>query len=213
MEAIAIIPAYNEEKTIGDVLSILEKVTLIQKIIVVSDGSTDNTVQAASNYNVEVIELQENRGKGGALKAGLENLSADVVLFLDADLIGLTVEHVHNLLEPVMYDGVDMTIGIFEKGRIATDLAQKITPQLSGQRALKFSLIEQISDIDVARFGVELALNRFMESSGTKVQEVILYDMSHVMKEEKLGVWKGMAARMKMYWEIIKYLTRVHTLR
>lgn len=213
MEAIAIIPAYNEEKTIGDVLQVLEKVTLIQKIIVVSDGSTDNTVEVARNYNVEVIELEENRGKGGALKAGLENITADVVLFLDADLIGLTVEHVHNLLLPVMYNGVDMTIGIFEKGRIATDLAQKITPQLSGQRALKFSMMQQISDMDVSRFGVEVALNRLMESYGTKVREVILNDMSHVMKEEKLGVWKGMAARMKMYWEIVKYLTRVHTLR
>ncbi len=213
MEAIAIIPAYNEEKTIGDVLQVLEKVTLIQKIIVVSDGSTDNTVKVARNYNVEVIELEENRGKGGALKAGLENISADVVLFLDADLIGLTVEHVHNLLMPVIYNGVDMTIGIFEKGRIATDLAQKITPQLSGQRALKFSMLQKISDMDVARFGVEVALNRLLETSGAKVQEVILKDMTHVMKEEKLGVWKGMAARMKMYWEIVKYLTRVHTLR
>ena len=67
--------------------------------------------------------------------------------------------------------------------------------------------------MDVARFGVEVALNRFMESSDIRVKEVILYDMSHVMKEEKMGVWKGMAARMKMYWEIIKYLTRVNTLR
>ncbi len=213
MEAIAIIPAYNEEKTIGDVLEVLEKVSLIRKIIVVSDGSTDNTVDVARSFNVEVVELEENRGKGGALKAGLENIRADVVLFLDADLLGLTVEHVHSLLEPVLENGVDMTIGIFEKGRIATDLAQKMAPQLSGQRALKFSLLEQISDIDVSRFGVEVALNRFMESSGTKVQVVILPDMSHVMKEEKLGVWKGMAARMKMYWEIVKYLTRASSLR
>ena len=208
METIAIIPAFNEEKTIGDVLQVLEKAALIKKIIVVSDGSTDNTVEVARNFDVEVVDLEENRGKGGALKAGLENFKADVVLFLDADLIGLTVEHVNSLLKPVLEDGVDMTIGIFEKGRIATDLAQKMAPQLSGQRAVKFSLLEQISDIDVARFGVEVALNRFMESSGTKVQEVVLSDMSHVMKEEKLGVWKGMAARMKMYWEIIKYLTR-----
>jgi polyisoprenyl-phosphate glycosyltransferase len=213
MEAIAIIPAFNEEKTIGDVLAVLEQVSLIKKIIVVSDGSTDNTVEVARSFNVEVVELEENRGKGGALKAGFENFRADVVLFLDADLLGLTVEHVHNLLKPVLENGVDMTIGIFEKGRIATDLAQKMAPQLSGQRALKFSLLEQISDIDVARFGVEVALNRVMESSGTKVQVVILSDMSHVMKEEKLGVWKGMAARMKMYWEIIKYLTRDSTLR
>ena len=136
-----------------------------------------------------------------------------MVLFLDADLIGLTPKHVHSLLEPVMNDQADMTIGIFDKGRIATDLAQKMAPYLSGQRALKFPLLEQISDLDVARFGVELALNRFMETSGIRVQEVLLHDMSHVMKEEKFGVWKGMAARMKMYWEIIKYFTRVDSLK
>ncbi|MGI6318531.1 MAG: glycosyltransferase family 2 protein [Firmicutes bacterium] len=213
MESIAIIPAYNEEKTIGHVLAVLKNTPLINKIIVVSDGSTDNTVQVAKSYEVEVIELTENRGKGGALKAGLDNNKADVVLFLDADLIGLTPKHVHSLLEPVINDQADMTIGIFDKGRIATDLAQKMAPYLSGQRALKFPLLEQISDLDVARFGVELALNRFMETSGIRVQEVLLHDMSHVMKEEKFGVWKGMAARMKMYWEIIKYFTRVDSLK
>jgi glycosyltransferase involved in cell wall biosynthesis len=213
METIAIIPAYNEEKNIGHVLSVLKDVALINKVIVVSDGSTDDTVNVAKSYGVEIIELMENRGKGGAIKAGLDNFQADVVLFLDADLLGLTEKHVLNLVEPVINDEADMTIGIFEKGRIATDLAQKMAPYLSGQRALKFSLLEKISDLDVARFGVEVALNRFMESSDIRVKEVILYDMSHVMKEEKMGVWKGMAARMKMYWEIIKYLTRVNTLR
>ena len=213
METIAIIPAYNEEKNIGHVLSVLKDVALIKKVIVVSDGSTDDTVNVAKSYGVEIIELMENRGKGGAIKAGLDNFQADVVLFLDADLLGLTEKHVLNLVEPVINDEADMTIGIFEKGRIATDLAQKMAPYLSGQRALKFSLLEKISDLDVARFGVELALNRFMESSNIRVKEVLLYDMSHVMKEEKMGVWKGMAARMKMYWEIIKYLTRVKTLR
>ncbi|MGI5823563.1 MAG: glycosyltransferase family 2 protein [Dethiobacteria bacterium] len=213
MEAIAIIPAYNEEKTIGQVLAPLKKVSLIKKIIVVSDGSTDDTVQVARGYDVEVVELIENRGKGGALKAGLDSFRADVVLFLDADLLGLTPKHVLDLLEPVINNDVDMTIGLFEGGRIATDLAQKMAPYLSGQRALKFSLLEKISDLDIARFGVEMALNRFMESAAISVQEVVLHDMSHVMKEEKMGVWKGMAARMKMYWEIIKYLTRAYSIK
>ncbi|HHU75615.1 MAG TPA: glycosyltransferase family 2 protein [Firmicutes bacterium] len=213
MDVMAIIPAYNEERTIGEVLSVLKEVPLVKKVIVVSDGSTDNTVQVARSYDVEVVELHENRGKGGAIKAGIDNVKADVVLFLDADLLGLTPVHVYNLLRPVLDGEADMTIGIFEKGRIATDLAQKMAPYLSGQRAIKFSLLEQISDLDVARFGVEMALNRFVESSKIAVREVLLHDMSHVMKEEKLGVWKGMAARMKMYWEIIKYLTKVNSLR
>lgn len=213
MEIIAIIPAYNEEKTIGEVLAVLKNVPLIKKIVVVSDGSTDNTVEVAKSYGVEVVELTENRGKGGALKAGLDNFKADVVLFLDADLLGLTPTHVENLLMPIINDEAEMTIGIFEKGRIATDLAQKMAPYLSGQRAMKFSILEQVSDLDVARFGVEVALNRYMESANIRVKEVLLPDMSHVMKEEKLGVLRGMAARMKMYWEIFKYLARLDSLK
>ncbi|MEW5920223.1 MAG: glycosyltransferase family 2 protein [Bacillota bacterium] len=213
MDVMAIIPAYNEEKTIGEVIAVLKEVSLVKKIIVVSDGSTDYTVRVARSHGVEVLELRENRGKGGALKAGLDNVKADVVLFLDADLLGLTPEHVYNLLRPVTSNEADMTIGIFKKGRIATDLAQKMAPYLSGQRALKSFLLEQISDLDIARFGVEVALNRLMESSKITVKEVLLHDMSHVMKEEKLGVFKGTAARMKMYWEIIKYRTRVNSLK
>ncbi len=213
MEVIAIIPAYNEEKTIGSVLAVLKEASLINQIIVVSDGSTDNTVEVAKSYDVQVVELRENRGKGGALQAGLDNTKADIVLFMDADLLGLTTDHVDRLVMPVLSEEADMTIGIFEKGRIATDFAQKMAPKLSGQRAIKFSVLEQISDLDVARFGVEVALNRYMESSNIKVKAVVLPDMSHVMKEEKLGVIKGVAARMKMYWEIIKYLTGVDSLK
>ena len=211
MNVIAVIPAFNEEKTIGDVLAVLKKVHLLQRIIVVSDGSTDHTANVARDYGVDLVELIENRGKGGAIMAGLDNVKADVVLFLDADLLGLTPEHVTDLLEPVLSGEADMSIGLFEKGRIVTDLAQKMAPQLSGQRALKLSLLEQISDLDITRFGVEVALHHYIESSNITVKEVILRDMSHVMKEEKLGVWKGMAARMKMYWEIVFYLARANS--
>lgn len=208
MRAISIVPAYNEEENIGIVLQTLKEVSLIDEIVVVSDGSTDNTVEVANSYGVNVIDLEENKGKGGAMKVGLERVKADVILFLDADLIGLKKEHVHNLLEPVISEEAQMSIGIFEKGRMATDLAQKVAPYLSGQRAVRSSLLEKVSDLDVSRFGVEVSLTRLVEREKLKVKEVILKDMSHVMKEEKLGVVKGLAARMKMYWEIVKYFAK-----
>jgi polyisoprenyl-phosphate glycosyltransferase len=80
---------------------------------------------------------------------------------------------------------------------------------LSGQRAVRRSLLEQISDMDIARFGVEVALTRQIETKGIRVKEVMLPDMSHVMKEEKLGIVKGLAARIKMYWEIVKYFAKM----
>ncbi|MGB4502494.1 MAG: glycosyltransferase family 2 protein [Dethiobacteria bacterium] len=210
MDVAAIVPAYNEEKTIGAVLEVLTKCRLINEVIVVSDGSTDDTVKIALQFDgVQVVELPENRGKGGAMKAGLEQTAAEIVLFLDADLIGLTEDHVNALLQPVLENQALMSLGVFEKGRIATDLAQKVAPYLSGQRALQRDLLRDLSDLDLTRFGVEVALHRYMEENKIPVALVNLPDLSHLMKEEKLGLWKGLAARGKMYWEIIKYAASI----
>jgi polyisoprenyl-phosphate glycosyltransferase len=77
MTVTAIIPAFNEEHNIGAVLDILTVSPLIKEIVVVSDGSDDQTVSVASAYEaVRVIDLLDNRGKGGAVKAGLENSAA-----------------------------------------------------------------------------------------------------------------------------------------
>jgi glycosyltransferase involved in cell wall biosynthesis len=206
----AIIPAYNEGKTIGSVLSVLNGCHLVRQTIVVSDGSSDDTVEKALAFDgVTVVELLENRGKGGALKAGLEHAVGQVLLFLDADLIGLKREHLHALLEPVLDGSAHMTVGIFEGGRVATDLAQKMAPFLSGQRALKREILEDLSCWELSRFGVEMALHRLAEERGDSVLLVNLPDLSHVMKEEKMGLGRGLAARMKMYWEILCCAARI----
>lgn len=207
MKVTAIIPAFNEEHNIGVVLDTLTVSPLISEIVVVSDGSEDHTVSVSSAFEgVRVIELLDNRGKGGAVKAGLENSCGDVILILDADLIGLKEEHISVLLQPVTSGRTKMTTGLFEKGRPVTDLAQKVAPFLSGQRALKRELLENISDMDLSRFGIEVALQRYVEEHAIEHELVQLPLLSHVMKEEKLGFWKGISARAKMYWEIIRYV-------
>ncbi|NLA26240.1 MAG: glycosyltransferase, partial [Firmicutes bacterium] len=157
---------------------------------------------------VKVVELKENRGKGGAMKAGLDHAGNEVILFLDADLIGLTEAHITALIEPILRKEAVMSLGLFEKGRVATDLAQKVAPYLTGQRALHRDLLSHISDLDLSRFGVEVALHRYVEEHDLPVALVNLTDLSHLMKEEKLGLWRGLAARGKMYWEILKYAAR-----
>ena len=206
MNVTAIIPAYNEELTIASVVNCLRNVEKIQKIIVVSDGSTDNTAEIAKESGADVIELEENVGKGGAIKAGVNECGTEIILFLDADLIGLTEKHVLDLIEPVLENAADMTIGIFRNGRMVTDLAQKVTPYLSGQRAIRKSIIDKMPNIDITRYGVEVALTKYVEKFSIRVQEVDLPDMTHVTKEEKLGLLRGVQARLKMYWDIVKVL-------
>lgn len=204
MKTAAIVPAYNEEQTISGVVRTLLRSSKIDEVFVVSDGSEDRTALRAKRCGAKVIELAENVGKGGAMKAGVDAVTADVLLFIDADLLGLTQRHINQLLDPI-YDGTaDMTVGVFEEGRLATDLAQKIAPFLSGQRAVKRALFSAIPEVEHSRYGVEMALSRYADKQDLPVTVVNLKDLSQIMKEEKEGVARGLWSRVKMYWEILR---------
>lgn len=205
----AIVPAYNESQNIGSVLRVLRDVPEVFEIIVVDDGSSDDTAEMARLHGAIVLSLSENQGKGGAMMAGAAIAHGDIVLFLDADLVGLTVAHVRELLVPILMGETDATVGIFEGGRASTDWAQALAPFLSGQRALKRQLLVGFEHIDMAGYGVELQLHRQLKRMGISPQEVVLHDVTQVVKEEKLGLVKGFSARMRMYWEIIREIPRV----
>lgn len=204
MNVSAIIPAYNEEKYISHVIEVLLKVEGLSEIIIVNDGSTDGTVDVVKRYPVKLVQLATNIGKGGAMLKGTLEAKSDYILFLDADLIGLTLDHVNVLLNSIQEDSYDMVVGIFDSGRKSTDLAQVVAPFLSGQRIVKKEHLLRINNLHVSRFGVEVALTKYAAQNNLNVKEVVLPQLSHVMKEEKLGLVKGFAYRLKMYWEIAK---------
>jgi len=201
-----VIPAFNEEKTVGSVVRAARGCPWVSGVIVVNDGSTDLTSEVAAQEGANVINLEQNRGKGGAMMAGLQNTSDEIIVFLDADLIGLTSAHVSQLIEPVISGRAELSIGVFSNGRITTDLAQKIAPYLSGQRAITRRLINLIPDFSDTGWGVEVALTKYVKDNDIPVEEVVLADVTQIMKEEKVGLLKGFASRMKMYWHIVKVL-------
>lgn len=204
MSVAAIVPAYNEEQTIGVVVQALLSCPVIDEIIVVSDGSTDDTVYVASAYPVKVVTLPQNVGKGGAMKAGSANTSCNVLLFVDADLVGLQRSHIEALVEPVLSGKTAMSIGVFSEGRVSTDLAQKIAPFLSGQRAVRKDLFDAVPKLEDSRFGVEMALTHYAERHGVDIVRVTLPYVSQVTKEEKRGLIPGLQARMEMYKDIVR---------
>ena len=200
--------AYNEEKSIGLVLSVVTQIPEITEIVVVNDGSTDKTSQIALSFGVRIIEFHENQGKSLALRAGVMSTTSPIVLFLDADLIGLTQELVKDMILPIIHGYADMTLGIFCSGRSVTDLAQKIAPYLTGQRAMKRWVLDRLDLEDwQTGFGIEMAITRLAKNSDLRIMKVPLANVTHAMKEEKMGLVKGVAARAKMYWEIIKQLS------
>ncbi len=204
MGVTAVVPAYNEVSTIGCVVEVLRHVPLVDEVIVVDDGSRDGTAEAARKHGAVVLELPENCGKGAAMTAGARQAKGDILLFLDADLEGLTPRHVVDLLEPVLRGEADMTVGIFKSGRKPTDYAQVLAPSISGQRAMKKDLF-LAAGVGTSRFEVEVMLTRFARERGLRVRRVPLANMTHVMKEEKRGIARGVVERMGMYKDITCY--------
>ena len=210
MKTAAIIPAYNEEGRIAIVLRTLTAAAVVDEIIVVNDGSTDGTAAAAASVpGVEVVTLPHNHGKGGAMRQGAMRTDADVLLFLDADLMGLKAHHVHDLLAPVCSGQAAMAMGIFKGGRLWTDMAQYFAPAITGQRAIRREIFLQIPNLESVGYGIELAINDYVHSLGLTRQDVTLRGVSHPMKEEKLGWARGAASRWRMYRQMLDfYLSR-----
>jgi glycosyltransferase involved in cell wall biosynthesis len=202
----AIVPAYNEEARIAAVLRTLTGVTVVDEVIVVNDGSTDGTTTAAQAVpGVQVVTLPRNKGKGGAMREGATRTDADVLLFFDADLVGLTPRHVEDLLAPVCSGEAAMSMGIFKGGRLWTDMAQFFAPAITGQRAIRRDVFLHIPDLESVGYGIELAINDYVRRQGLIRRDITLRGVTHPMKEEKLGWARGAASRSRMYWQMLQF--------
>ena len=204
-----IVPAYNEESRIANVLWAAQQSRFADEIVVVSDGSTDGTGAAARRFvGVTVVEFPENRGKGAAMVAGVLASKADIVMFLDADLIGLRAEHVDLIVRPLINGLCDMCIGIFRGGKFWSDTAQKFAPTISGQRAMRRSLFLGVPHLAELRMGVEVSINAHVKRNKARVLRVILRGVANSHKEQKMGLVEGSKARLQMYGEMVTALTR-----
>jgi glycosyltransferase involved in cell wall biosynthesis len=203
----AILPAYNEAGRVADVLAAVSRAPSVDQVVVVNDGSTDSTAaRVLESPDVYLLSLPRNQGKGAAMAAGARFTDADVLLFLDADLIGLTPEHVERLVEPVKNGRAQMAVGRFCGGRYWTDLSQRIAPSVSGQRAIAREVFDQIPFVSSARYGVEMLITRFCRYYRIPTVAISLRGVTHPMKEEKLGMLRGWASRGRMYGQILRFM-------
>jgi glycosyltransferase involved in cell wall biosynthesis len=191
-----LIPAYNEEKTIFNVVSKvfeLKKENLISEIIVVSDGSKDKTAELAKLAGADqVIELSKNIGKSGALIEGIKEAKGDIFLFLDADLTGLEKEHIKLILEPIIKDTADIVIGYIEDQSMI---------DLSGQRALKRYFLENLvknEKIKKARYNWEMLVNMEVKKMGGKMLYVYLPGVDHLKKTKKYKLHQALIFKLQL---------------
>jgi glycosyltransferase involved in cell wall biosynthesis len=111
MKVVAVIPAFNEEKTIGNIVR--ETLSCADEVLVVNDGSSDKTLEIARDLGAKVLSLRVNRGLGSALRTGIRAAllcGADIVVTLDADGQH-NPEDIKKITEPIFKDEADIVIG------------------------------------------------------------------------------------------------------
>ena len=97
-----IISAFNEENTVATVVEVIKKVSCVDEIIVVNDGSSDKTAEEALKAGATVINHEVNKGKGEALFTGYKSAECDIIAFIDADIHNLTSKKVEAMIKPIL---------------------------------------------------------------------------------------------------------------
>ena len=188
LQATAIICAYNEEKTITNILKDICELHFFNEVIVINDGSQDNTdkriKELKKTIDIKDFHLLTNKGKGFAMAKGAEMASNEYLVFIDADLSNFTLSHARKLLNPVLTGEADMVLGQPTK----TLIHPEINPfrNLSGQRALKKGdILPIIERMKTTGYGVETLINMQYRAANKVVKYVFLKNLVHPTKFQK----------------------------
>ena len=186
-----VIPAFNEEATVAKVVSVARKLSYVDEVIVVDDGSTDRTVEEAENAGATVISHIMNEGKGSAIKTGFKYSHGNIVAFIDADVSNFTSEKIDKIIRPILEDRTDITKTQFarESGRV-TELTAKpllgfFFPELNYEQPLSGQFAGKRSALNKIRFekdyGVDVGIVLDADVHGIKILEVDIGDICHDM--------------------------------
>ena len=199
-----IIAACNEEPRIEGVLSIIANHPLIDEVIVVNDGSFDKTSEVVKKFNVKLLENEINIGKTASCKKGLAKVKNEVILFLDADLIGLNDQNIYDLVNPVLNGYVDWTLSLRSNSAVHMKLLK--VDCLSGERAVRKELLEDplIWSKPQIGYSMELMMNKSLLKSGSVFISVKLPNLKLVTKSGKAGVFRGWYSELKMINQIFR---------
>lgn len=212
-----IIPAYNESHTIRDTINALHRFPEIKEIIVIDDGSTDNTSDCAGEAGAFIWKHNRNLGKGAALNTGSALATGNVIVFLDGDL-GSSAGEAYKLWKPVVAGEADCVIAHFPKASkkggfgLVKRLAQWgvyhfggtiISAALSGQRALSRPALEAIFPLSDG-YGAEVGATIQLLKKGYRIKEVEVM-MTH---RETGRDWAGFRHRGKQFGHIVKTLAK-----
>jgi glycosyltransferase involved in cell wall biosynthesis len=201
-----IIAAYNEAPRIGSVLSVVAGHPLIDEVIVVNDGSSDETSEVVKRFGVRLIENETNIGKTASCKRGLESAKNDIIIFLDADLTGLTGKNIYDLAGPVLNGIADWTLSL--RGNSAIHMKLLKVDCLSGERAARKELLLDplIWSKPQIGYSMEVMMNEALLNRGAAFQSVNMPNLRIITKSGKVGFIRGWYGELRMVAQISRVI-------
>jgi glycosyltransferase involved in cell wall biosynthesis len=191
-----IIPAHNEAKRILSVLAPIYNHPLLSEIIVVQNFSTDNTSDVVRKFikkkqasKIRLLEENSYAGKAHALYKGAEKSKSDILLFIDADLIGIRKKNITDILGPILKNNADLSLGFRGDGILLYKIL-KIDP-IGGERAITKKLFFKMPDCRNSKFAVESLMNDFLVKEKKRIAVVNMPNVKNTLKYKKSGFIKG----------------------
>lgn len=213
MRVSCILPAYNEAKNIFRPLKAAFNCDLINEIIVVDDGSTDETAKVIKQKypQVKLIRHKQNLGKADALITGAKSAQNKILFFFDADLTGLTRQMLAKLISPLIEGKVRMVIGVPEYMNTLKQGKKNIkmgafAQSISGQKVLLKKDFLQIPNLEGSGYGVERKIASYYRKRNWQFKYIIMRGVGHVHKIKKWGI-KGVireiGAFATFFWQFL----------
>ncbi len=197
-----IIPACNEESTVGDVVRAAKTARGVASVFVVDDHSGDSTAQVAAEAGAVVILSQGTRSKAQALATGVAASTAPVLVFFDADILNCQPLHFEALVEPVLAGRSVLSLGLVDYGSVRNRLFLRLPP-ITGLRALRREIFEAIPEERRNGFQIEIMINEVVARGGLKSTIRVLSDCDHRSKVAKVGFRRGAAKHAAMTVELL----------
>ena len=181
-----IIPARNEEETVGDVVRACMGCRFARDVIVVDDGSTDATATKAAAAGARVVRRPGDDGsKAHALDAGVAMSDAEAFFFVDADCVGLTADHLDAIALPFVEGRAAMSIGWFDYG-LWNPVVRRLTAT-TGERVIPRWVWEAIPPDKLDGYTIEFVMNSVIAEAHESTVSRTMRGVSHRTKRDKLG--------------------------
>lgn len=209
MKFSAIIPAYNEWPRIAQVITTALQSSSLDEIILIDDGSTDNTREILQSFHdpkFHTILLSENKGKAQAVMRGIQVSRGDYIVMLDADLIGLLPHHIDDLIEPIQNNSADVTLSLRDNSLWIYRILR--TDFVSGERVIPKTLFE-VSEYFTqgGGFGLEVKINECIRSNRLRICNIPLHGVVTPRKSTKIWWWHGLIADIRMIRDILRSIS------